>query len=674
MERRGYLTLIRRNWHLLPYEQLLALLGWSEEKLAFTLREDDFLWIKLGERKPRAEPIRWREPSAAEQERAAAIRARVHEDFGPGWFAEEEPRFAFVERLSAPPPAGTARPPAGRLSPRYLHSYFALFGDPLLEPELDPYPDGYLARLAACGVDGIWLHGLLRSLADSDLFPEEAERAEKRLEALQALAARAARSGIGLYLYLNEPRAMPAPFFERHPGLRGTPERDVFALCTSTPDVRRFLREGVRHIFRKAPALKGVFTITMSENLTSCASHGNGAACGRCRERAGPEVVAEVNRLIAEGAREGKPDADVIVWDWGWPDGWIAPIVERLPAGVKLLSVSEWSLPIERGGIWSAVGEYSISAPGPGPRARRSWDLARARGLAAGAKVQLNVTWELSAVPYIPALDLVAEHVSRLRSSGVSFLMLGWTLGGHPSPNLEVASAFYGEDAPTAAEALRAAARRLHGEEAAPLILEAWSRLSRAFSEFPHDGNVVYRGPQQLGPANLLHAEPTGYPATMVGFPYDDLDGWRAIYPAETFARQLEEVARGWREGISTLEAALRVTPESLRADAARDLGVAEACGIHFESAANQARFVLARRALSGRSAPEEVLSALEEMRRRAEAEAALARRLFAIAARDSRIGYEASNHYYYLPRDLVEKVISCAHITGEWIPARAAR
>ena len=28
-------------------------------------------------------------------------------------------------------------------SPRYLYSYFALYGDPLMEPEADPFPDGY---------------------------------------------------------------------------------------------------------------------------------------------------------------------------------------------------------------------------------------------------------------------------------------------------------------------------------------------------------------------------------------------------------------------------------------------------------------------------------------------------------------------------------------------------
>jgi hypothetical protein len=37
-----------------------------------------------------------------------------------------------------------------------------------------------------------------------------------------------------------------------------------------------------------------------------------------------------------------------------------------------------------------------------------------------------------------------------------------------------------------------------------------------------------------------------------------------------------------------------------------------------------------------------------------------LARELFTLASQDSRIGFEASNHYYYVPLDLVEKVINC--------------
>ena len=79
------------------------------------------------------------------------------------------------------------------------------------------------------------------------------------------------------------------------------------------------------------------------------------------------------------------------------------------------MSVSEWGMPIKRGGVETTVGEYSISTIGPGERARRRWELARARGLRTVAKVQCGNTWELSAVPYIPAVANVARHAANLR-------------------------------------------------------------------------------------------------------------------------------------------------------------------------------------------------------------------------------------------------------------------
>src|SRR5205814_6216246 len=81
-ERRSHLTVIRRNWHLLPYEQLLTLLGWSADQLAYALREDDFLFIKLGSLKPRCDPLQYAPPDAATLDRAAAITRTVRRDFG----------------------------------------------------------------------------------------------------------------------------------------------------------------------------------------------------------------------------------------------------------------------------------------------------------------------------------------------------------------------------------------------------------------------------------------------------------------------------------------------------------------------------------------------------------------------------------------------------------------
>ena len=53
----GYVTLIRANWHLLPYEQLCTLLDITPAKLSYLLAEDDFLDIKLGSIKPDTPPL-----------------------------------------------------------------------------------------------------------------------------------------------------------------------------------------------------------------------------------------------------------------------------------------------------------------------------------------------------------------------------------------------------------------------------------------------------------------------------------------------------------------------------------------------------------------------------------------------------------------------------------------
>jgi len=252
-------------------------------------------------------------------------------------------------------------------------------------------------------------------------------------------------------------------------------------------------------------------------------------------------------------------------------------------------------------------------------------------------------------------VENVARHAENLRGANVNGLMLGWTLGGYPSPNLEVVSATLAGG--SADEAMRQVAARRFGSSLAPAVVTAWRGFSAAFREFPYHIGVVYSGPQQLGPANLLWNEATGYRATMVGFPYDDLDQWRAVYPSEVFIQQLDKVADGFGRALAELRIStaqsMGATPTERRA-LTEECGVAEAAAIHFRSSANQARFVLARRAGARQRAKLE--SVLKD-------EIALARRLHDIQSRDSRIGFEASNQYYYVPVDLLEKVLNCRHL-----------
>jgi len=149
----------------------------------------------------------------------------------------------------------------------------------------------------------------------------------------------------------------------------------------------------------------------------------------------------------------------------------------------------------------------------------------------------------------------------------------------------------------------------------------------------------------------------------MWGLPYDNLDGWRGPYPPEVFISQFEKVVADWREGISALARAVQATPARRQSEAATDLRFARAAGLHFESVANQSAFVLARNTLaqSGDALPASERQRLRaEMKRRLESEIVLARELFTLTQQDARIGFEPSCQYFYLPLDLVEKVVNC--------------
>ncbi|NUN95248.1 MAG: hypothetical protein HUU16_03655 [Candidatus Omnitrophica bacterium] len=664
--RRSFLTIIRRNWHLLPYDQLLELLDWSAEELAFTLREDDFFFVKLGLLKPKCPPLTYSEPDAGVRERLAEIASQVREAFPEGLGPGREALFQFVRDLSTPPDSPREEPRKSLFSPRYCYSYFALYGDPLADTALDPFPEGLLARLAGAGVEGVWLQAVLYKLAPFPWQPELSEGREARLAGLRRLVAKAAKQGLKVYLYLNEPRAMPRSFFNDHPDLKGVEELDHGTLCTSVPEVREYLTLAIESICREVPDLGGFFTITASENLTNCCSHYQHASCPRCSKRSPEETVSELITAFREGIRRADSSAMLIAWDWGWKDEWAEGLIGGLPEGVALMSVSEWSLPIRRGGVATTVGEYSISAIGPGPRAARNWGLARKRGLATLAKIQAGTTWEIGSVPYIPALANVAQHAKNLRSAGVDGIQLGWTLGGYPSPNLEVVAEMgrLGED-PSVEEVLARVAERRFGSGLTPAVVDFWKEFSAAFSEFPYSGATVYNAPVHVGPTNLLWEKPTGYAATMVGMPYDNLDGWRGPYPEEAFIGQFDKMANGFEEAIAKLESAAKGV--SLREGEKRnlegELSVARACANHYRSAANQSRFVVLRRALKGEAEEPARKQLKEELRAVLLSEIELARSEYRLQRNDSRIGFEASNQYFYVPLDSAEKVINCRHL-----------
>jgi hypothetical protein len=273
----------------------------------------------------------------------------------------------------------------------------------------------------------------------------------------------------------------------------------------------------------------------------------------------------------------------------------------------------------------------------------------------------------MSALPYIPALRLVAQHARNLRDHDLDGIMLGWTLGGYPSPNLDVVSGILAGLEPDAA--LRAVASARFGKRAAAEVVRAWDEAGAAFAEFPYHVGVVYTGPQHLGPANLLWLKPTNYGATMVGFPYDDLRSWRAVYPPDVFVRQMRLVGDGFERAARTASHAIPARAGVKRATSGcalrQEAGLMRACALHFASVADQARFVDLRDAAASATRGERA-RLLTEMDVILSAEIERARELYRLQTDDPRIGFEASNHYYYVPVDLAEKVLNCVRLRSE--------
>ena len=93
--RYGYLTIIRNNWHLLDYEQMLELLEWTPERMRAALREEDFLWGKLGSMKPSCEKVVYAPLTAEEKTATELFRQRWQKHIPAAEYGYRENPFTF---------------------------------------------------------------------------------------------------------------------------------------------------------------------------------------------------------------------------------------------------------------------------------------------------------------------------------------------------------------------------------------------------------------------------------------------------------------------------------------------------------------------------------------------------------------------------------------------------
>ncbi len=582
------------------------------------------------------------------------------------------------------------------LETRILRSFFSPFYLNELLDDVDYYPEEYLNRLAHHRVNGVWMHVVLREAVPSEIFSGFGEKSEQMLTKLRSVVEKAARYGIKVYLYFNEPRAVPQTdsFWEQHPEVKGARSdgwSKTFALCTSVPRILEWLTEASRRLFTEVPGLGGAFLITASEHHTNCFSHvgrrtgdesdshfAASISCPRCSRRTPEEVVDEVVEAIARGIHQAAPEAKVIAWDWSWSMLWGEDTTDRIIAGLPQDCILMCDY--ERGDektilgktIW--IDEYALSLVGPSKRMRRCEEAARKRGLPIYVKLQFLATHELADVPWTPMPTIVYDKFSGMQRHGVTGMLGCWIFGNYPGMMTHFAGQVYFGAQPEHRRArVEWLARRYFGPEAAADVLEAWEWFASAWDYYPFYIPLLYNGPHVQGPAFPWFLEPIhrpvpgNYLANQV--PGDNMLSQILDGEVLWFDACLGEILEHWAQGVRALEAALgKIAQPTFEQQ--QEYGLVRCCYHQLLTLRLTTRFYVEREFLLRSDDMEERRAILKRLQGYIREEIVNAEACLPFVEADSRLGWHSEVFdYQFTPEAIRERVANLREMAEGTIP-----
>ncbi len=629
---KSYLTIIRNNWNLLPYNQLLTLLNKDEEWLNYQLKNNDFLGVKLGNFKPKCEEVIYSKLDKKDIIKTNKIRRIINKEKITNYSKPFD--FKPIEIKSN-----------NSNGLRIIYPYSLSCGDLFLEDK-DLISDEEFKVIKSSGINALWVHGLLSELSFNKFKKNNDDLYKVRRNNLQRFINKAREYGIKIFLYINEPRALLIDEVkDEYKYLIGRKVGNEVALCFSFKEVQDYLYESIKDLLTNVNDLGGFISITASENLTHC-KHKLGSECPYCKDIPVYKTTSLINNIIQKAIDDSNSQSILIANLWGWAsytgftDKDVRSGIKLLDKKINVLSVSEFGTHINKNGVYK-VEEYSISKGEPCLETIYNLKYAFKKGHKVLAKIQVNNSWECSSVPYLPVFELIINHIKKLQKLGVNDYMMSWTLGGYPSVNVNLVSnidnnfdydkwlnSIYGNDAEQ--------------------IKTGVHYLCKALKLLPYSQSLLYMSPLQIGPTNLLYKSKTNRVSTMVTYPYDDISSWLGNYDRDAFVSSMSKLIKIYKKGIkvlSKIDSANYLTNELIRN--------AKAYLINIESLLNQYLYIEARDKGSN------------DLNKYLIKEYKLTKELYLLVSSDSKIGFEASNQYYYTQHNFLEKIINIKQLMG---------
>ncbi len=565
-------------------------------------------------------------------------------------------------------------------------THFGMFGKGLddLDNETmsanNVYTDEELIKIASSGFNAIWVHGLLRNVVKSDVFPEFGEHAELHLENMCALIKRADKHGIKVFIYMQPPRAIDVenPFWEKHSDAGGGSisrkddyGNDITAkcLCTSSEKVKKYLEDSSARLIEELPGLGGIILITASEYPSHCWGRASyvvndedkaepkNISCPICIKRNPVDVVSEIIQLIRNGVRSVSSETAIIAWNWSWVAYEKDPtpgIINNLPKDVILL------VDFERGGTKNILGkkrfidEYSLSFAGPSERFIKSIKCAKKAGLKSMAKLQLGTTHELATVPNLPLTGNLYDKAKYIKENDLIGFMGCWNFGNMISANTAAFNYFLNKEKLSEKKfELSAFASEYFPECNPKLAAEAWLKFSDAMDYYPFSMPFIYRGVINYSLAFPIKAgEPDNIPCgrswLLEETRGDSLDNSLGRYTLDEIIKCLELLAKEWKKGAILFEKALGES-DCLHSD--EELNTAWTCYHAFRSAWNTYRAYKLRKEWSKEKMPDYILITKDEREN--------LKQVINYVIKDGRQGFHGEAFGYMFNERLIRRKIS---------------
>ena len=534
-----------------------------------------------------------------------------------------------------------------------------------LTDDIDYYPEAYLDRLAAEGINGIWLTIVWQEMAVTDFFPVDPKR-EQRIAKLRRTVEKCRRYGIKVWVFCIEPKSWTAQLQPPSEDMRGGCHfgNTMHAFCIASENSKKYIRDTVYSIFRDTPNLGGMMLISLGERPTSCLSYlyDNPEGKAPCRTKCGltnSQILDGVLSAIKQGINDAGSEAQVLSWLYNprahqIPEWWFTLPQELNEEKILAFNFESGCCKQQDGKVYSG-GDYWLSCAGPSDRFGRM--AAAAQGHCEfAAKIQVGCSHELATIPFMPVPGKLYEKYKAMKTLGVKHVLQCWYFGNYPGLMNRAAGRLAFEDFEGGEiDFLTRLALPEWGKQYAEKVAAMWSSFGKAYSNYPLDIQFQYYGPMHDGVVWPLHLKQVMKPLPRTWKPDmapagDAVGESMTNHSLSNVVSLTGALAAGWSKAVELL-------PELRKAFAddparQRDCDLYEALNILFNSGSRIMAFYALRKDLF--TAPVSCTRLLEEMRKIVRAEKEASARMIELCRRDSRLGYHSEAEVFkFFPEKL---------------------